>query len=228
MSYQQRFNVEELRTWTSKEAAHSLPAQDRPSILPARYALTPCSRHPLRHARSAPVSRSSQALGLPGTATRLRQTLIVTEGLGRVQRWGGPIEEIGPGDVIWFPPWALLLTGYTVPWVVWRYPLPDIAIMRCSRIQGVASLLPMCATSRLMVSQSVHGPFGTDRSKPLPLCHPIRRLALLSLKETAYRMTSARVPIAGSLRTRCLILRHAFSISGWRASSTIQTPGIQW
>jgi len=32
----------------------------------------------------------------------LGQTLIVTEGLGRVQRWGGSIEEIRPGDVIWF------------------------------------------------------------------------------------------------------------------------------
>jgi len=44
------------------------------------------------------------ALGKRGTATRLRQTLIVTAGCGRVQRWGGPIEEIRPGDVIWFPP----------------------------------------------------------------------------------------------------------------------------
>src|SRR6266566_6934273 len=104
MSYQQRFNVEELRTWTSKEAAHSLPAQDRPSTLPARYALTPCSRHPLRHARSALVSRSSRALGPHGTATRLRQTLIVTAGCGLAQCWGGPIEQIRPGDVIWFPP----------------------------------------------------------------------------------------------------------------------------
>ena len=34
----------------------------------------------------------------------LGQTLIVTEGLGRVQRWGGPIEDIRPGDVIWFAP----------------------------------------------------------------------------------------------------------------------------
>jgi quercetin dioxygenase-like cupin family protein len=34
----------------------------------------------------------------------LGQTLIVTEGLGRVQRWGGPIEEIRPGDVIWCEP----------------------------------------------------------------------------------------------------------------------------
>ena len=34
----------------------------------------------------------------------LCQTLIVTAGCGRVQRWGGPIEEIRPGDVIWFEP----------------------------------------------------------------------------------------------------------------------------
>ncbi|MDR6872212.1 quercetin dioxygenase-like cupin family protein [Bosea sp. BE125] len=34
----------------------------------------------------------------------LGQTLIVTEGFGRVQREGGPIEEIRPGDVVWFPP----------------------------------------------------------------------------------------------------------------------------
>lgn len=34
----------------------------------------------------------------------LGQTLIVTSGLGRVQREGGPIEEIRPGDVVWFPP----------------------------------------------------------------------------------------------------------------------------
>ena len=34
----------------------------------------------------------------------LGQTLIVTAGCGRVQRWGGAIEEIRPGDVIWFPP----------------------------------------------------------------------------------------------------------------------------
>jgi quercetin dioxygenase-like cupin family protein len=30
--------------------------------------------------------------------------LIVTAGYGRVQRWGGPIEEIRPGDVVSFPP----------------------------------------------------------------------------------------------------------------------------
>ena len=34
----------------------------------------------------------------------LGQTLIVTAGLGRVQRLGGPVEEIRPGDVICFAP----------------------------------------------------------------------------------------------------------------------------
>ncbi len=34
----------------------------------------------------------------------LGQTLIVTAGSGRAQRQGGPIEEIRPGDVIWFAP----------------------------------------------------------------------------------------------------------------------------
>ena len=34
----------------------------------------------------------------------LGQVLVVTAGCGRVQRWGGPIEEIRPGDVVWFEP----------------------------------------------------------------------------------------------------------------------------
>ena len=34
----------------------------------------------------------------------LGQTLVVTSGLGWAQRWDGPVEEIRPGDVIWFGP----------------------------------------------------------------------------------------------------------------------------
>jgi len=34
----------------------------------------------------------------------LGQTLIVTAGCGLAQRWGGPVEQIRPGDVVWFPP----------------------------------------------------------------------------------------------------------------------------
>jgi quercetin dioxygenase-like cupin family protein len=45
----------------------------------------------------------------PGSRTAwhthpLGQTLIVTAGCGRVQRERGPIEEIRPGDIVWFPP----------------------------------------------------------------------------------------------------------------------------
>jgi quercetin dioxygenase-like cupin family protein len=34
----------------------------------------------------------------------LGQTLIVTAGAGLAQRWGGPVEQLRPGDVVWFPP----------------------------------------------------------------------------------------------------------------------------
>ena len=34
----------------------------------------------------------------------LGQTLIVTAGCGWAGREGGPVEEIRPGDVVWFPP----------------------------------------------------------------------------------------------------------------------------
>jgi quercetin dioxygenase-like cupin family protein len=45
----------------------------------------------------------------PGARTNwhthpLGQMLIVTSGCGRVQREGGPIEDIRPGDVVWIPP----------------------------------------------------------------------------------------------------------------------------
>jgi len=34
----------------------------------------------------------------------LGQTLIVTAGAGRVQHWGGAVQEIRPGDIVWIPP----------------------------------------------------------------------------------------------------------------------------
>jgi quercetin dioxygenase-like cupin family protein len=34
----------------------------------------------------------------------LGQTLIVITGCGHAQRWGGPVEDIRPGDVVWIPP----------------------------------------------------------------------------------------------------------------------------
>jgi quercetin dioxygenase-like cupin family protein len=56
-------------------------------------------------ARAAGASVSFE----PGARTAwhthpLGQTLIITTGVGWVQRQGGPIEEVRPGDVVWFPP----------------------------------------------------------------------------------------------------------------------------
>lgn len=60
----------------------------------------------------APAPARSAGAGVtfePGARTAwhthpLGQTLIVVSGCGRAQRWGGPVEEIRPGDVVWFPP----------------------------------------------------------------------------------------------------------------------------
>jgi len=61
--------------------------------------------------RAAPPARISGGVVTfePGARTNwhthpLGQTLIVTSGLGRAQCWGGPIEEIRSGDIVWFPP----------------------------------------------------------------------------------------------------------------------------
>jgi quercetin dioxygenase-like cupin family protein len=45
----------------------------------------------------------------PGSRTAwhthpLGQSLVVTAGFGWAQQWGGPVQEIRPGDVVWFPP----------------------------------------------------------------------------------------------------------------------------
>jgi len=44
----------------------------------------------------------------------LGQTVIVAAGCGRAQRWGGQVEEIRPGDVVWFPPGEKHCHGATI------------------------------------------------------------------------------------------------------------------
>ena len=61
-------------------------------------------------AATAPARAAGNAVTFePGARTAwhthpLGQTLIVTAGCGRAQREGGPVEEIRPGDVVWFSP----------------------------------------------------------------------------------------------------------------------------
>ena len=64
---------------------------------------------PLFQAPEPARTGAAQVTFEPGARTAwhthpLGQSLIVTAGLGWVQREGGPIEEIRPGDVVWFPP----------------------------------------------------------------------------------------------------------------------------
>ncbi len=64
---------------------------------------------PLFQAPDPARAGAGQVTFEPGARTAwhthpLGQTLIITSGVGWVQRDGGPIEEVKPGDVVWFPP----------------------------------------------------------------------------------------------------------------------------
>lgn len=62
------------------------------------------------HEAPAPARVAAASVSFePGARTAwhthpLGQTLVVTAGLGWAQRWGGTVEEIRPGDVVWFSP----------------------------------------------------------------------------------------------------------------------------
>ena len=82
----------------------------RPSAKGAAEYFTGAVRvDPLFEAADPARGRGASVTFEPGARTAwhthpLGQTLIVTAGLGRAQRWGGPMEEIWPGGVVWFPP----------------------------------------------------------------------------------------------------------------------------
>jgi quercetin dioxygenase-like cupin family protein len=64
---------------------------------------------PLIQAAAPARVQSASVTFEPGARTAwhthpLGQTLIVVSGVGRAQREGGPVEEIRPGDVVWFSP----------------------------------------------------------------------------------------------------------------------------
>jgi quercetin dioxygenase-like cupin family protein len=76
---------------------------------PAEYFTGTVRIDPLFEARDPTRAVGASVTFEPGARTAwhthpLGQTLIVMAGSGRIQRWGGPIEEIRPGDVIWIPP----------------------------------------------------------------------------------------------------------------------------
>ena len=76
---------------------------------PADYFTGSVRVDPLIEAKEPARVRGAHVTFEPGARTAwhthpLGQTLIVTSGLGWVQRQGGPVEEIRPGDVVWFEP----------------------------------------------------------------------------------------------------------------------------
>ncbi len=85
--------------------AGSKPSGNGPVVgSPAPSASTRCSARQILHvspARSSPSNRGRARLGTP---IRSAKTLIVTAGCGWTQREGGLVEEIHPGDVVWFAP----------------------------------------------------------------------------------------------------------------------------
>jgi quercetin dioxygenase-like cupin family protein len=76
---------------------------------PAEYFTGTVRIEPLFEAPEPARVRGASVTFEPGARTAwhthpLGQTLIVTSGLGWAQRWGGPVEEIRPGDVIGIAP----------------------------------------------------------------------------------------------------------------------------
>jgi quercetin dioxygenase-like cupin family protein len=76
---------------------------------PADYFTGSVRVDPLIETKEPARVRGAHVTFEPGARTAwhthpLGQTLIVTSGLGWVQRQYGPVEEIRPGDVVWFEP----------------------------------------------------------------------------------------------------------------------------
>jgi len=76
---------------------------------PAEYFTGTVRIDPLFQAKDPARTLVASVTFEPGARTAwhthpLGQILIVTAGCGLAQNWGGPIEEIRPGDVVWLPP----------------------------------------------------------------------------------------------------------------------------
>jgi quercetin dioxygenase-like cupin family protein len=81
----------------------------QPSSVGAEQHFTGSVRVDSRFQAAAPARAGGGIVTFePGARTAwhahpLGQTLIVTAGVGRVQKWGDPVQEIRPGDIVWIP-----------------------------------------------------------------------------------------------------------------------------
>jgi quercetin dioxygenase-like cupin family protein len=82
----------------------------QPSVTPPSEWFTGTVRlDPLFDVQAPARAHAASVTFEPGSRTAwhthpLGQTLIITAGSGRAQRWGGPLEELHPGDVVRIPP----------------------------------------------------------------------------------------------------------------------------
>ena len=81
----------------------------QPGKGPAEYFTDSVEVQPLFPANAPSRTTGGTVTFQPGARSAwhthpLGQTLIVTAGRGWVQQWGGPVEEIRQGDVVWIPP----------------------------------------------------------------------------------------------------------------------------
>lgn len=94
----------------SNQAITITRADSLPTTVGAPENFTGVVRVSSRFQREAPARAAGGIVSFePGARTAwhshpLGQTLIVTSGTGRVQHWGGKVQTIKPGDIVWIPP----------------------------------------------------------------------------------------------------------------------------
>jgi hypothetical protein len=79
----------------------------------------------------------------------LGQTLVVTFGCGLHQRWGGPLEELRPGDVVTVGPNEKHWQG---AFVIGSFSPPTIPVLRSARARGAVRER---AAERVVIDQPV-------------------------------------------------------------------------
>jgi quercetin dioxygenase-like cupin family protein len=101
------------RAWGARSGGEGMEIKrsgSQPSVKgPADWFTGTVRIDPLFDAPAPARAASASVTFEPGARTAwhthpLGQTLIVLAGAGRAQRWGGPIEELRPGDVVWIAP----------------------------------------------------------------------------------------------------------------------------
>lgn len=93
-----------MRTHILIQRGNNLPLPALLNVLPG-----PCVSSTCFSAQVPARTSGSSVEFKPGARTAwhshpLGQTLLIISGRGLVQEWNGPVQEVRPGDVVWFPP----------------------------------------------------------------------------------------------------------------------------